>query len=470
MQKKGKVILAALFSSLLLASLSGCEGSPIDWVKGWFQKEEEPAADLRVVTDTTFCDGVIICGVNMGGRTKEQALAILSRSQQEPESFSITLKMDEETYQYTEADFTIDSDYETAIQEAYDYLYYGTPMQYYGKKFMLSQYPKEFGASQSINKKSLETKLNALCDSLDKDVVEPNVLSFNGKRFTFSDGETGISVNRKKLIADVESALQDSHDVTVKIDYKVTKPKGDKKTYAGVMQKLGTFSTTSTNNENGNLNMKLALDYVNGTTIGPGETFSFNEIVGDSTNDSRGFVKAGAIVNGKLEDSYGGGICQASTTIYGAVIRSDLTIVERNNHMWPSSYVPIGQDAAIDYGIQDFQFRNDTDYPVYIQCGMEGSKLTATIYGYQSPEYDEIEITSDQTGTLPVPDPVYELDNSLKKGEIETDREAREGQTASAQAIYYKNGKQVKTKDLPSSYYPAIGAIYRYGPGTKLDR
>ena len=235
------------------------------------------------------------------------------------------------------------------------------------------------------------------------------------------------------------------------------------------MKKLATFSTTSTNNENGNKNMKLALQYCNGTVLQPGETFSFNDTLGDSTNGSRGFVPAGAIVNGKLEDSYGGGICQASTTIYGAVIRANLTIVERHNHMWPSSYVPIGQDAAVDYGSQDFQFRNDTDYPIYLQCSMSGTRLTVTIYGDQSSEYDEIEVTSEQTGTLDVPSSIYELDNSLKKGEIETDRAAREGQTASAQKIFYKNGTVVKTEDLPDSYYPAIGAIYRYGPGTKTN-
>lgn len=461
MQKRVKYLTAILSAALLLTSLSGCD---------WFsQADDTVAADLSVVTDTTFCKGIIICGVDMEGRTKEQALAILSRGTQTPEPFSVTLTMDDESYTFTEADFTIDSDYEGAVNAAYHFLYDGTAKEYYEKKYLLSKKPREFGAGQSINKQSLEQKLNELADKLDIDPVEPTILSYNGKKFTFSDGKDGRKIDRKKLIEAVETGLENSHDVTATIEYEVVKPEKDKDDYAGVMKKLATFSTTSTNNENGNKNMKLALQYCNGTVLQPGETFSFNDTLGDSTNGSRGFVPAGAIVNGKLEDSYGGGICQASTTIYGAVIRANLTIVERHNHMWPSSYVPIGQDAAVDYGSQDFQFRNDTDYPVYLQCSMSGTRLTVTVYGDQSSEYDEIEVTSEQTGTLDVPSSIYELDSSLKKGEIETDRAAREGQTASAQKIFYKNGTVVKTEDLPDSYYPAIGAIYRYGPGTKTN-
>lgn len=458
MQKKGKIILIALAAAALTAA-SGCS---------WFDGGAE-SSSLSAVTDTTFCKGIVICGVNMEGKTKEQALALLSRQQQEPEHFSITLTMDDTPYYFSEEDFDIDSDYESAVEKAYNFLFSGTPKQYYLKKFFLAQEGRAFGAGQSINTESLKQQIKSLAKQLDKKPVEPTVISHNGKNFTFSDGETGITINQKKLLEDVEAALETSHDVTVAIEYKTTKPERDKEEFAGVMTKLGTFSTVSTNNENGNTNMALALNYVNGTTIGPGETFSFNGIVGDSTNNSRGFVKAGVIANGKLQEDYGGGICQASTTIYGAAIRSNLTIVERHNHMWPSTYVPIGQDAAVDYGIQDFQFRNDTDYPVYIECGMEGTRLTATIYGYQSPEYDTIEITSEQTGTLDTPSPTFEEDKKLKKGKVETDRTARAGQTASAQQIFYKNGKVVKTQDLPNSYYPSIGAIYRYGPGTDLS-
>lgn len=458
MQKKKRILPIVLTAMLLTGAVTGCSFG-------------NNSSTNTTITDTTFCKGVIIDGMDLSGKTKEQALTLLSmRKQKRPESFSINLTFGEKTYTYTEEDFEIEADYEAAVENAYNFLFGGTASQYYERKYMLSVEPHEFGQGQSINQESLEKQIKALAKKLNRDPVEPKVISHKGEKFTFNDGKNGITVNQKKTVAAIQEALKESNSVTVEVVYKTTTPKADKDTYAGIMQKLGTFSTISTNNANGNKNMALALEYINGTTIAPGETFSFNGIVGDSTNDSRGFVPAGAIVNGKLEDSYGGGICQASTTIYGAALRSNMTITERYNHMWPSTYVPIGQDAAVDYGIQDFCFRNDSEYPIYIECGMDGTKLTATFYGYQSPDYDTIEVSSEQTGTLDIPEPSFVEDKSLKKGKVETDRAARAGQTASAWRTYYKDGKVVKTEELYSSYYPSIGAIYRYGPKTDLTK
>ena len=83
--------------------------------------------------------------------------------------------------------------------------------------------------------------------------------------------------------------------------------------------------------------MKLALEAMNGTVLQPGAVFSFNGTTGDTTTGALGYLPAGAIAGGQSIQAYGGGICQASTTLYGAVIRSDLEIVTRYNHLWPSS-------------------------------------------------------------------------------------------------------------------------------------
>lgn len=83
---------------------------------------------------------------------------------------------------------------------------------------------------------------------------------------------------------------------------------------------------------------------------------------------AQGYKQAG-VVGGV---GYGGGICQASTTLYGAAVRAGLTIVQRRNHSVPSTYVPIGQDAMVDYGSSDLKFRNDYDYPVKLVTYVSG--------------------------------------------------------------------------------------------------
>ncbi len=456
---------AAVLAAVILAGtgiLTGCSF-------GHSAPEVTPR-HLGSIEDTTFPKGVFICGVDMQGKTRAEARSILSRKEVHIDPISIKLTMDEDVYTYTEADFTIDFDYEASIQEAYDFLFTDTePHTYYAKKYLLSKEDHFFGVEPSLNFKSVKEKLTELAESLNKEAVEPEFVSIKGKKLTFSDGENGIEIDTKALIKEVKAQLKTGNTVEAEIPYEEVEPKYKKEDFDGTVAKLGTFSTISTNNENGNKNMALALDYCNNTVLLPGEVFSFNGTTGDSTNSSRGFVKAGVISNGRSSEDYGGGICQASTTIYGAVCRSDLEIVERGNHAWPSSYVPIGQDAAIDYYGQDFKFKNNTDGPILLQCSMSGTTLSAAIYGQASKEWDTIEISSEQTGTMSQPEDEYVEDSELKKGEIEVYRQGREGKTASATKTFYKDGKVVKTEAMLDSYYPALSTIYHYGPGTKIN-
>ena len=286
--------------------------------------------------------------------------------------------------------------------------------------------------------------------------MDATIVSMNSSgEFVYEDGENGLSVDHDKLYEDVVTVLEEDKVGTVEVPTQVVEFDKTKADVAAHMQKLGTFSTYSTNTANGNHNMKLALEAMNGTVLQPGATFSFNGTTGDTTTGALGYLPAGAIAGNKSVQAYGGGICQASTTLYGAVIRSDLEIVTRYNHLWPSSYVPIGQDATVDYPGLDFRFRNSTEYPVYIQAGMSGTKLTVTLYGDKDPSYDYIDVVSEKTETIPMPAPKYTDDpDEAVSGNA--------GSRATATKLYYKDGQVIKTEELPSSYYrPVQPVIYR---------
>ena len=184
--------------------------------------------------------------------------------------------------------------------------------------------------------------------------------------------------------------------------------------------RMAIFSTVSTNNENGTYNMSKALKSFNQVVIQPGQTLSFFGVAGPC-GKAQGYKQAG-VVGGV---GYGGGICQASTTLYGAAIRAGLTIVQRRNHSVPSTYVPIGQDAMVDYGSSDLKFRNDYDYPVKLVTYVSGKTLYAEVWGIQPDWYDYVNVRSWSTGS----------------------------KSAVAYRDYVKNGKTVKTEQLSSSYY-----------------
>lgn len=184
--------------------------------------------------------------------------------------------------------------------------------------------------------------------------------------------------------------------------------------------KLGGFTTYSTNGWSANSNMALALSRMNNYVVRPGEVFSFAKATGPWT--SWNGYQVAAVVGGM---GVGGGVCQASTTLYGAVIRSGLQIYERRNHSVPSTYVPIGLDAMVASGYSDFKFRNNSSAPIIIKAGMSGNTLWIDIYGVQSTWYDSVKPISWHTSS----------------------------RGAAAIRIFYKNGKEVYKENLPSSYY-----------------
>lgn len=183
---------------------------------------------------------------------------------------------------------------------------------------------------------------------------------------------------------------------------------------------LGSFTTYSTNTWNGTYNMQRALSSFNGVVLQPGESVSFFGVAGPC-GAAEGYLPAG-VVGGV---GYGGGICQASTTIYGAAIRAGFGIVDRQNHSVPSTYVPIGLDAMVNWGTSDLVVRNDTEYPAMFVTHTYDNVLTCEIWGIQPDWYDYIEPISWYTSSS----------------------------SADAQRIYYKDGVAIYTEWLPSSYY-----------------
>ena len=163
-----------------------------------------------------------------------------------------------------------------------------------------------------------------------------------------------------------------------------------------------------------------ALSNFDGMVVWPGGAVSFFDTCGPC-GAAEGYLIAG-VVGGS---GYGGGICQASTTLYGAVVRAGLTIVERQNHTTPSTYVPIGQDAMVNWGSSDFRFRNDWDFPVKIVVDNCDRTHNCDIWGIQPDWCDYIDVSSRWTGS----------------------------HSAAAQREYYKDGVIVATSALPNSWY-----------------
>ena len=149
---------------------------------------------------------------------------------------------------------------------------------------------------------------------------------------------------------------------------------------------LGHCETKHTQDENRNNNLRRACESMNGLVLQPGEVFSYNDTLGPRTKEN-GYLRAGAYSGWELVQAYGGGICQGSSTIYGAALYADLEIVHRKNHGYTVSYAEPGLDATVNWGGPDFQFRNSTHFPIRIAAEVADGIVKVSILGTEEREY-----------------------------------------------------------------------------------
>lgn len=146
-------------------------------------------------------------------------------------------------------------------------------------------------------------------------------------------------------------------------------------------QILGTHETTfNAKEESRSTNITLAAESIHGKVIQPGEIFSFNEAVGP-TIERRGYEKGMIYIDGEKSEGFGGGVCQVSTTLHQAAVDAGMTITERHDHSLPVGYAKSGEEAATSYGVIDFKFQNEKDYPVVIHSSVSGGTLRVAIHG-----------------------------------------------------------------------------------------
>ena len=126
-------------------------------------------------------------------------------------------------------------------------------------------------------------------------------------------------------------------------------------------------------------NIAKASNSINGHTVQPGATFSYNETVGP-TVERRGYKEGTIFVQGEKKKGFGGGVCQVSSTLSVAAEEAGMTILERHDHSRPVSYAKEGEEAATSYGGIDFKFKNEKPFPVVIKSTVEGGTITIAIY------------------------------------------------------------------------------------------
>lgn len=267
----------------------------------------------------------------------------------------------------------------------------------------------------------------------------------------------GRTIDKTEL-TNIISEIEKSYDTERVLPVEFIEPKVTTSIFNDNLFKdtLGTastrFSTSTVNNANRAVNMRLSTSKINGTILLPGDVFSFNEVVGPRTSD-RGYLPANSYIGGKIVPDVGGGICQVSSTLYNSILKADLETVFRSNHMFTVSYVPFGQDAAVDYNSVDFKFKNNTSMPIKIQGNVTSdNRVVFSIIGTKENPNKTIEITNVQVSSTPAP-VKYIYDSTLPEGQTVVINAGMAGYVIDTYKIVKINGEvQSKTKIHRSTY------------------
>lgn len=248
------------------------------------------------------------------------------------------------------------------------------------------------------------------------------------------------------------------------IPLKITHPEitTDKIGSEGFPDLLAEFSTNyNPGAKDRTTNLRLASNKINNTVVLPGETFSYNKVVGKRTTEA-GYKEAPSYAGGKVVNDIGGGICQITSTLYNAVVLANLDIVSRSNHQFVPSYVKAGRDATVVYGAIDFKFKNTRKYPIKIKSTVSGGVARVQIYGMKEETEYEVKIETKITGSIPMKT-VYEDDTTLEKGKEKVEQKGHNGTYSEAYKVVYLNGKVVSRTLLSKDKYNQMSTIIKRG-------
>ena len=214
-------------------------------------------------------------------------------------------------------------------------------------------------------------------------------------------------------------------------------------------------------NKNRSNNLSISAEKIDGTIVMPGETFSYNQTVGERTI-AAGYKEAGAYAGGRVVQDVGGGICQTSSTLYNAALLANLEIVDRSNHQFLTSYVSASRDATVAWGSIDFQFKNTRTYPIRIEAEAKNGVCKMAIYGIKEETEYEVLIQSVVNSYLPYTT-VYEDDPTLAEEKEVVEQSGYTGCTSEAYRILKLNGEVVSKTSLSKDTYDPMTRIIRRG-------
>ena len=414
---------------------------------------------------TKFSDNIYINGSNVRGYTVEKATQVLTDNiKSKIEDINVKIKYEDKVWCFDENDFEVDD----AIKNVVSLAFKTDKFSSSDAINLISSKKNNYQTSLFDVFKDFDKKIDNIVAEIDKEPKNACVkFQPNEKQmFIVEKEENGIKVDREKLVDDLKSNFLKSKDIEVYVSTESVEPEIKSNYFDDKLSLQSKFSTSIKNSQAGRRNnVTVALNKVNGTVVKPNELVSFNHLTSPQ-DASGGYQNAIIILNGVYTNGMGGGICQASTTLYNALVLANLEIEEVHKHTIPVHYVEHALDAMISDGYADLIFKNTSESDIYIKSYVSGDDAVVEIYGKSIPDGVTIKRVAEETeiphnGDKVIVDTKGEYANKvLYKGEYYRLKWPEVGYDAKAYKEYYKDGKLIKREEIRhETYQPQQGIV-----------
>lgn len=476
MRLTGWIARAAVAAGCLFAGMVPCENlAQADDISVVEMQVKDYALNVRRVNqNVVFHKGISIEGQSIEGMSVADAKTLIEdyvKTRQE-RAITVTVFTDNE-YCYNGETFGTVWNNQELVETLSSYAADGNFVDQYKKQKDLEAAPVDLSINLAIDETKVKAEIENLAQYFNVDpvnattrlegggfVVSPEIV---GKQFDVE----AITTELVSLITDFDSTEQIVYDMP----YTEIVPEWRTEHFSNFSSSpLGGFSTGNLGDNARVTNLMKSAEGINGTVVYPGEEVSALALYGAMTAEN-GYQMAPGYEQGKQVMTIGGGICQTSTTFYNALLLAELQITERHNHSMLVTYVPPGLDAAVAPGVKDLKFRNNLNYPIYLEAYIANGMITVNVWGVEERPANRKVSYFHVVESCTFPNPLYNV--VVDDSKVTYGPSANPGQKITApvethpevRAKSYKrvtvDGVVVEETKLNSDYYePMLGLLY----------
>lgn len=342
----------------------------------------------------TFLKGVYVNGVSLGGYTREQGDKLVNdMADKRLNQNAITLTYQDKSWTLTPSMLGASMDVNSQLALAWNFGHTGNFFQRRSQQSYLQDHTVEYNSKLTYDEGLLDQFVAKIKGEIDVAPVNATVTVEKDQTLTVSQSQDGLALDGDALKQALEKVIVEGSTPQIQLVAQVVKPAVSSDDLQNGTQLVGTCTTpTKSSTKNRTTNIYRALKPFNGFVLHPGETVSFNQVVGKRTVEN-GFKPAPEFAGTSVQEGIGGGVCQASTTLYNALLKAGVTVETRYQHTMTVAYIKPSLDATVSDSGKDLVFTNNRDCTLYIFTSVDYEKAVVNIYG--KPTEYEIKLESE---------------------------------------------------------------------------